>query len=466
VSPRATAGPRILVVDDSEGVRAYLASLLELRGFSVDTASDGTSAVALLASGAAPDAVLLDVMMPGHGGLATLRTIRSDHPALPVLMLSVVGKAATIVEAMQLGASDYLNKPFEEEELVGAIHRALGAEPRGSRALPEPAAFDGPLWSGSAMAEARRVLEQIADTDVTILIQGESGVGKELVARAAHDTSVRKTHPFVKVNCAALPGTLLESELFGYERGAFTGAHARKPGKFEQASGGTIFLDEIGEMSPALQAKLLHVLQDGRFTRLGGNHEISVDVRVVAATHRELAELVQRGAFREDLYFRLNVVNVIVPPLRDRREELPALIDHLLRRASARYRKLVPTLSGRVVRALERHSFPGNVRELENLLKRIVVLGSEEPVMRDLMRGDADASGRRSALARVLDEVEQTAGELSLREVGRRAALEAERGAIERVLYRTQWNRKQAARSLGVSYKTLLQKIRECGLEE
>jgi two-component system response regulator AtoC len=405
MSPARSAGPRILVVDDSDGVRSYLATLLELRGFSVDTAGDGGTALALLRAGAAPDGVLLDVMMPG-GGLETLREIRESHPNLPVLMLSVVGKTATIVEAMQLGAADFLNKPFEEEELVAALRRALGrGEEEKRAAVPEPAALDAPLWSGTAMREARAILERIADTDVVVLIQGESGVGKEIVAREAHETSVRSAGPFVKVNCAALPGTLLESELFGYERGAFTGAHARKPGKFEQANGGTIFLDEIGEMSPALQAKLLHVLQDGRFARLGGNQEIAVDVRVVAATHRDLAKLVSLGTFREDLYFRLNVVNLVIPPLRERREELPLLIEYLLRRASGRYRKGVPVLSARLVRTLTRHHFPGNVRELENLLKRIVVLGSEDAVMRDLLARDtAEASGR-SSFAGVIEEV-------------------------------------------------------------
>ena len=262
MTTRRAASPRVLVVDDSEGVRSYLASLLELRGFAVDTASDGRSALELLGSGAAPDVVLLDVMMPGQGGLETLRRIRELHPGLPVVMLSVVGKAATIVEAMQLGAADYLNKPFEEEELVRALARARGAG-EAAEAAPGPSALESPLWSGPTLLRVRGVLEQISGTDVTVLIQGESGVGKEIVARAVHETSARHTGPFVKVNCAALPGTLLESELFGYERGAFTGATARKPGKFEFAYGGTIFLDEIGEMSPAMQAKLLHVLQDG-----------------------------------------------------------------------------------------------------------------------------------------------------------------------------------------------------------
>jgi DNA-binding NtrC family response regulator len=444
-------------------VRSYLASLLELRGFAVDTAGDGRSALALLEGGAAPDAVLLDVMMPGLDGLETLRRLREGHPALPVVMLSVIGKAATIVEAMRLGASDYLNKPFEEEELARALEGALGAVPS---AEADAAALAGPLWRGPALARVRELLEQIAGTDVTVLIQGESGVGKEIVARGVHETSARRSGPFVKVNCAALPGALLESELFGYERGAFTGATTRRAGRFELADGGTIFLDEIGEMSPALQAKLLHVLQDGCFTRLGGNREIAVDSRVVAATHRDLAAIAARGGFREDLYFRINVVNVTIPPLRERRDELPALVDHLLQRAARRYKRPLPRLSAQLLRQLKHYPFPGNVRELENMLKRIVVLGSEEPVLRALLAGGPRPASGRRALDEVLDEVERSAGDLPLREVARRASLEAEREAIERALYQSHWNRKQAARLLGVSYKTLLQKIRECGLEE
>jgi two-component system response regulator AtoC len=451
------------VVDDAEGVRSYLARLLELRGYEVDSAGDAERALALLAAGAGPDVVLLDVLLPGIDGLEALRRMRELHPALPVVMLSVVGRAATIVEAMQSGAADYLTKPCDEDELLGALERAC------ARAAGEvaPEAGDAPatLWSGPTLERLRELLEQIADTDVTVLIQGESGVGKEIVARAVHETSGRRAGPFVKVNCAALPGSLLESELFGYERGAFTGAVARKTGKFEQARGGTIFLDEIGEMSPALQAKLLHVLQDGRFTRLGGNREIEVDARVVAATNRDLGTLVREGGFREDLFFRLNVVNVVIPPLRERREEVPALIDHFLRRLAARYARPPRRLSPRLLRALERYPFPGNVRELENMLKRIVVLESEETVLRDLLAGEPAAAARAGALERLLEEVEQRAGELPLREVGRRVSLEAERSAIERALFHTHWNRKQAARILGVSYKTLLQKIRECGLE-
>jgi two-component system, NtrC family, response regulator AtoC len=459
---------RILVVDDAEGIRSYLANLLELRGYEVDTAEDGRRALALLEGGAAPDVVLLDVMMPGLDGMETLDRIRAFDERLPVVMLSVVGKAHTIVEAMQRGAADYLNKPFQEEELEavlqGTLDRRALVEERDRLAGEVVPHGDTAVWASDSMRAVRALIEQVADTDVTMLIQGESGVGKEIVARSLHDLSNRRSKPFVKVNCAALPADLLESELFGYEKGAFTGAGGRKHGKFELAHTGVIFLDEIGEMSPALQAKLLQVLQDGEFTRLGGNKEVKVDVRVLCATNRRLREMVREGGFREDLYFRLNVVNVQIPPLRERREEIPLLVEGFLRRFALRYEKPQTELSPVLMSELARYDFPGNVRELENLMKRVVVLEDEELILSELRRGERGRS-RSAALHKLLEEIEETAGEVPLREVGRRAALEAEREAIERVLHHTHWNRKQAARLLGVSYKTLLQKIRDCGLE-
>jgi two-component system response regulator AtoC len=461
--------PRVLVVDDAEGIRTYLANLLELKGYDVDTAEDGRRALALLEGGAGPDVIILDVMMPGIDGVETLRRIRKIDEDVPVVMLSVVGKASTIVEAMRIGAADYLNKPFEESELEATLEKVLEKKELlqerdrlATGLIPSSASV---VWASDAMRRVRDLLEQVADTNVTVLIQGESGVGKEIVARTAHDLSPRRAEPFVKVNCAALPADLLESELFGYEKGAFTGATGRKYGKFELANKGTIFLDEIGEMSLLLQAKLLQVLQDSEFTRLGGNKDIRVDVRIICATNRRLVEMVEEGGFREDLYFRLNVVGVQIPPLRERREELPALIDTFLHRFAARYDKRVPILSERLTEAIERYSFPGNVRELENMMKRVVVLESEEAILSEIIH--VDRSERRSgdAMRALLEEIEETAGEVPLREVGRRAAQEAEREAIEHVLHHTNWNRKQAARLLGVSYKTLLHKIRDCGLE-
>jgi DNA-binding NtrC family response regulator len=473
VSPARTARrgarARVLVVDDAEGIRTYLADLLELHGYQVDTAEDGRRALSLLEAGAAPDVVLLDVMMPGLDGIETLRRIREIDPDLPVVVLSVVGKASTIVEAMRLGAAGYLNKPFEEEELELTLRSALERrelERERKRLLAElDEGARAAVWSGAAMRRVRQLVEQVAPVNVTVLIQGESGVGKEVVARELHHGSPRARQAFVKVNCAALPEDLLESELFGYERGAFTGAVSRKPGKFEVADRGTIFLDEIGEMSPALQAKLLQVLQDATFSRLGGNRELRVDVRVVCATHRPLGQMVAEGRFREDLYHRLNVVDIQIPPLRERRDEIPLLVETFLRRFAARYRRPLRRPSPTLMRALDRYAFPGNIRELENMIKRVVVLQSEEPLLAELASSER---GRRSPsrLSGLIDELAASAGQVPLKEVGRLAALEAEKEAIDQVLARTGWNRKRAAGLLGVSYKTLLQKIREGGLEE
>ncbi|MCP4905559.1 MAG: sigma-54-dependent Fis family transcriptional regulator [bacterium] len=460
--------PRALIVDDAEGMRAYMATLFETRGFDVDTCDDGGRALSLLENGAAPDLILLDIMMPGTDGLAALARIRSSWPEVPVLMVSVVGKASTIVQAMQLGATDYLTKPFEEAELDAALDRLglhssglAGSSSRG-RGVTDPSQT---VWVSSAMREIRSVIEQIGDTDVTVLIQGESGAGKEIVAREVHAVSNRVKGPFVKVNCAALPTDLLESELFGYEKGAFTGANGRKQGKFELANGGTIFLDEIGEMCPLLQAKLLQVLQDSEFTRLGGHREVHVDVRVVCATNRGLLDMVAAGDFREDLYFRLNVVAIDIPPLRERREELPLLVETFLARYAVLYERPHTGLSQRLIEAMNAHDFPGNIRELENMIKRVVVLENEDSVLAELSRPRTNRSERRAELDAMLDEIEENAGELPLREVGRLFAQEVEREAIEHMLNLTGWNRKQAASRLGISYKTLLQKIRTCAVE-
>ncbi len=463
-SVAARSGARLLVVDDAEGIRTYLANLLELRGYQVDTAEDGRSAIALIEAGAAPDVVILDVMMPGIDGIETLRRIHEIDPELPVVMLSVVGKASTIVGAMQMGAVDYLNKPFEQAELEAVLAKWIDRRvlERERATLGDPVADS--VWSSEAMQRIRTLIDQISDTDVTVLIQGESGVGKEIVARAVHAESSRRTAPFVKVNCAALPEDLLESELFGYEKGAFTGANSRKQGRFELAHRGTIFLDEIGEMSPALQAKMLQVLQDSVFTRLGSHQEIQVDVQIVSATNRPLIEMVEQKQFREDLYFRLNVVNIQIPPLRERREEIQELSETFLRRYSVQYEKPQIAISPELRASFERYGFPGNVRELENMIKRIVVLESEDSILDEIERREAGESRARTGLQALLEEIEETAGDVPLREVGRRVAQQAEREAIERVLRRTGWNRKQAAKLLNVSYKTLLQKIRDCGL--
>ena len=458
--------PHILVVDDSEGIRGYLESLLVSRGYRVSCAEDGESALALLEKGALlPDLVLLDLMMPGMGGLAALEGMHAMVPGISVAVISVVGRAPTIVQAMKLGAVDFISKPFEEEDLDRVLELFVSFGQTIAEESAAPDEVDDSVWSGSAMVEIRGIIEQISDTDVTVLVLGECGVGKEIVARSIHRLSNRADGPFVKVNCAALPEDLLESELFGYEKGAFTGAYSRKHGKFEVATGGTIFLDEIGEMSPGLQAKLLQVLQDSRFTRLGGNKDVEVDLRVVCATHRPLLEMVSRNDFREDLYFRLNVVNIHIPPLRDRREEIDPLVERFLEKYSRHYGKGVTLLSELMRKAFATYDFPGNVRELENMLKRIVVLESEDSVLAEL--GEKQKSGHQDKIDfdALLEEVAATAGEVPLREVSRKVAVEVERQAIGMALRRTDWNRKKAASLLGVSYKTLLLKIKECEVQ-
>ena len=462
---------QILVVDDAEGIRSYLKNLLSLKGYDVLLAEDGRGALEILRDGAIPQVVILDIMMPDMDGIELLRKVKESWPRIPVIMLSVVGKAGTIVEAMNLGAADYLNKPFEEEELDIALSKVLEKETIKAereelrerlRVHEEQDVF---LWASDKMQRIRDILEQVADADVTVLIHGDSGVGKEVIARTTHELSNRSSQAFIKVNCAALPEELLESELFGYERGAFTGASARKPGKFELADRGTMFLDEIGEMSPPLQAKLLQVLQDGEFSRLGGQVDVRVNVRMIAATNRDLEQMVQSGAFREDLFYRLNVVNIRVPPLRERPEEIPVLVRHFLNLYSQKYSREMRSVSERLMQGFVSYPWPGNVRELENMVKRIVVLQNEDAIADEIFAAPRPAESM-SRVERMVEEIDPLEDRISLREIGKRAAREAEREALQRVLYQTNWNRKKAAKILEVSYKTLLQKIKECGLAE
>jgi two-component system response regulator AtoC len=344
------------------------------------------------------------------------------------------------------------------------------------------------LGQGDQMREVRELIERVADTDVTVLVRGESGTGKELVARAIHAASLRHDKPFVKVNCAAMPTELLESELFGFERGAFTGAIQQKPGKFEFANQGTMFLDEISEMPPALQAKLLHVLQDGEFSRLGGRQDVRVDVRVVAATNRDLENAVADGRFREDLFFRLNVVCITLPPLRQRREEIPLLTEYFIQKYAEHYNRPPVVLSQDTLHLLSEYAWPGNVRELENMVKRLVVLGTEASVNRELAQALAQRplitgpipalNGGATAIVEAAPALPVSRGEAraepvmpelptpcSLKDIARHAAREAERDLIARTLQYTRWNRREAAEILGISYKALLYKIKEAELD-
>ena len=458
-----------------------------------------------------PAAVILDMAFPGAmDGLDALAAFKKIDRDVPVIVLSGQGGTATVVSAMKLGAADFVSKPFEQAELDAPLahalkHRRLQQDVDTLRHELELQVRDTPLVGQSArMAEVQELIDRVADTDVTVLIRGESGTGKELVARALAASSPRRDKPFVKVNCAALPTELLESELFGFERGAFTGAIQHKPGKFEFANSGTLFLDEIGDMPVVLQSKLLQVLQDGEFARLGGKRDVRVDVRVIAATNRDLDRAVAEGQFREDLYFRLNVVCITMPPLRERREEIPVLADHFLKKYSVLYRKRCIELSPETRRLLMEYDWPGNVRELENLIKRAVVLGSDAAISQEIARAQTVASRSSTMLGTTLtsrrvrqasvdsrqspvDSRQSTVesrqptvaspqtpapaapvsadepGSYSLKDISRSAAREAERELILKMLQQTRWNRKETAAMLGISYKALLYKIKENG---
>jgi len=492
--------PFVAIVDDDSAFASYLRTFLSLRGYDTRSYSRGDEMLASVKQGDPPDIVLLDVMMPGMNGLETLRALKAAKPDLQAIMLSGREHASTIVEAVRLGAADYVVKPDDPEGLGEiALDSAIKNAIEKTRLVSEITELRRQLsddqdraflfWGNSPdMESIAQVIEQVSDSDVTVLIRGESGVGKELVARAIHQCSPRKDRPFIKVNCAALPAELLESELFGHEKGAFTGAATTRIGKFEQADTGTIFLDEIGEMKSALQAKMLHVLQDAQFTKLGSNRSITVDVRVVAATNRDLEAMMGRGEFREDLYYRLKVIEVTVPPLRERRAEIPHLTGFFMDRYARRYNRRARQLSGELTQLFLSYEWPGNIRELENMIKRIVILQDESLVIREMSRavrphaafavagvgapgnGPLPSPVEADDIVEIEDDVPEEESDAAapagsrLADVAKAASTKAERAMIEETLNTVHWNRRRAAEQLGVSYKTLLNKIKECGI--
>src|SRR6187401_1332192 len=384
--------PQVMIVDDDLAMCSFLRTFLGSRGYEAVALTNADDAIRRFQS-ERPMAVLLDVVLPGMmDGLAALATFKRLDRDVPIIVISGQGRTSTVVQAMKLGATDFVCKPFDDAELEVLLSNALKQRQLTQELaslreqLNRQSKYTMLFGNSEGMTEVRDLIEQVADTDVTVLVRGESGTGKELVARALHERSLRKDKPFVKVNCAALPAELLESELFGFEKGTFTGAIQHKPGKFEFANHGTMFLDEIGDMSFPLQAKLLQVLQDGEFSRLGGKADVQVDVRVITATNRDLETAVAQGQFREDLYFRLNVVSINLPPLRERREEIPILTDHFLRKYSVQYNKPMTLISPELSQQFLTYDWPGNVRQLENLIKRMVVLGTEAGIARELLQ--------------------------------------------------------------------------------
>ena len=454
----------LFVVDDEPSMLRYLRTMLEVEGYEVDTATSGEEAIRRINERATPpDVVLLDVLMPpGIDGLQTLEQLRQTQPNLKVIMLSCVSDTRKVVQAIRLGAKDYLAKPFQKSDLDSVIHECLGPDAAVAVQVQgeiEELGDDVFFVSGCpAMRKIRSQSKLVANVDIPVLILGESGAGKEVVAKLIHKYSPRAHRTFMKVNCAAVPGDLLESELFGYEPGAFTGATTAKPGKFELCNKGTLLLDEIGEMPAALQAKLLHVLQDQQFSRLGSRTTVKVDVRVIAATNINVQEAIQQKKLREDLYYRLNGFTLNVPPLRERVEEIPILLKHMMGQVAERYARPPLPLSPSLVRACENYPWPGNLRELGNFVKRYLVLADEGMAIAELQPADRAMSAGAGGGAGGVSQG-------GLKGLVRGVKDEAEIEAISRALDETNWNRKKAATLLKISYKALLYKIRQYDIQ-
>jgi two-component system response regulator AtoC len=459
---------QVLIVDDEPNLRKILSAQLTRDGYDALTAEDGEQGLHLLREHHI-DLIITDLKMPKVDGMTLLKRALEIEPELPVVLITAHGTIDTAVEALKRGAFDFVTKPFDKDEVRQIVAKALKTrELRGADATPAPSgARFGIIGTSQGIAELYAILERVADTPTTVLITGESGTGKELVARALHEHSSRKDKPFIKVNCAAIPKELIESELFGYERGAFTGAVASKPGRFELANGGTLFLDEIGEIPIEMQVKLLRALQESEFERVGGIKTIRVDVRLVAATNRDLKKLIASGTFREDLFYRLNVVPIRLPALRERTGDIPLLAEHFLAKFNERLRKKVEGVDADASEVLAAYPWPGNIRELENVIERAVLFCDETklhakdlppdirgiPVIANVSLPEADL---HAALA----------GEGGLKEHVKVAMSRLEKELVSRALQQTNGNVTHAARLLKISRKGLQLKMKELGLRE
>jgi nitrogen regulation protein NR(I) len=468
---------RILIIDDDEGICYSLARLLagdERRVTAVQTTEAGLEAL----RGEDPDLVLLDVRIGGEDGLELLRRIREERPLQLVVMMTAHGTTETAIEAMKRGAYDYLLKPFDSNALMAMIQKALNNARLNRRVGTELEAADGKAGKAKgppggdrligrslAMQQVYKLIGQVAPRDVPVLIRGESGTGKELVARALWQHSRRAHKPFLAVNCAALAETLLESELFGYERGAFTGADSRKLGKFEQADGGTLYLDEVGDMSLATQAKILRALQDGSFYRVGGHETIRADVRVLAATNQDLEKLIRTGEFREDLYYRLRVVEVALPALRERKDDIPDLSRYLVARHREALNAEIQNLSSKAVEALLAHDWPGNIRQLENVLRRAMVLCNGPTITPEHLDFGPGAAGGPGGPQPTAHETMDALIERLFASGQEHLIEELERLLIARALEKMNGNQLRTARLLGITRNTLRSRIEKFGLK-
>ncbi|MDY4610838.1 MAG: sigma-54 dependent transcriptional regulator [Sphaerochaetaceae bacterium] len=453
---------KILIVDDEPNIRELMRKYLGLEGIDSDGAENGFSAQRLLKE-TPYDACLVDLKMPGMDGLQLIMWLRQEGFRMPVIMISAHGEINDAVSALKEGAQDYIVKPFDPEELTIRLKKLVEAQNLRNLVESEFRANEdggqsGFIGDSLPIRKIKEVISRIADSPATVLITGESGTGKEVVAREIHASSLLKDGPFVAINIGGVPENLLESELFGYEKGAFTGAMNRKPGMFELASGGTLFLDEIGDMPLSLQVKILRVLQDHKITRLGGTTPIPINARIVAATNKNLEDMVRQGKFREDLFYRLNVVRIEIPPLRERRDDIPLLVAGIIRRLNRQMGHKVEGLSPDALEMLKHHNFYGNVRELENILERAVIFADGSLIRADDLdlRGSVSRPDSQSTSSvAYADAVSSEA----------RSLKEMEEDAIVRALHRWEGNRTRAAEELGISRRTLINKIAEYGLD-
>ncbi len=454
---------RLLIVDDEPSIRKVLQGHLQRAGHEVDTAVDGGQAIARLGE-RLYHAVVTDLKMPGIGGLELLHWVRQTYPGLPVVVITAHGTVDTAVEALKLGAHDYITKPFDRDELLLILEKALKVEEASAGHLSAETGRFEIIGTVPSMHKVFHLIERVADSPTTVLITGESGTGKELVARALHDQSSRADRPFITVNCGAIPEALFESELFGHEKGAFTGAVSGRPGRFELADGGTLFLDEVGELPLDLQVKLLRVLQERRFERVGGVRPLSVDVRLVAATNRDLREMVESNAFRQDLFYRLAVVPLALPPLRERISDLPILVEHFVERFNERLGRQITGVDEGAMAKLRAWRWPGNIRELENLIERCVLLAEDEVITAEDLVGLDDGPPGRDPADVAAEDAE--ARGLGLKEWIRVHTARLERARILRALDAEDHNVTRAARRLDISRKSLQTKMKEYRLRE
>ena len=439
---------KVLICDDEENIRNLMKRFLALEGLDSDTAENGLSAERMLRSDVY-DAVLIDLRMPGMDGLELLKWLRQEGFRMPAIMISAHGEITDAVEALKNGADDYIVKPFDPEEVVIKLKNLV--EAASLKSVAESSGKDGSLVGESPeMMDVQRIIEKIAPTHATVLITGESGTGKEVVAREIHRLSLVKEGPFIAINIGGVPENLLESELFGYEKGAFTGALQRKTGLFELASGGTLFLDEIGDMPFSLQVKILRVLQEKKITRLGGTNPMPINARIIAATNKDLESMVREGHFREDLFYRLNVVRIHIPPLRERPADIPVLAAYIITKYSKEMGLKITGFTPEALDALRHHSFYGNVRELENIIERAMIFADSETI------GINDLDLRSGLQKNDVPKAVPASDVLTLRD--------AERNAIIRALQRWEGNRTRAAEELGISRRTLISKIQEYGI--